>query len=123
MACCANRELISTLGRKVEELEEIIASRVGADHFGRFGAVCMNTGQFDAGECWLCYAKRKKREAAEMQLVAGRFQYMHEQAQTCINAIDDMFEYRHKYSTYNQLQEDVRKHLATYTEAVSKVNA
>lgn len=40
------------------------------DHWGPYGPVCINIGQFDAGECYICYAKRKKQEAAEMQLVA-----------------------------------------------------
>ena len=49
------------------KLEERINDREGAEHYGPYGANCMNTGQFDAGECWLCYAKRKKKEAAELE--------------------------------------------------------
>lgn len=31
------------------------------EHFGPYGIACMATGQFDAGECWLCYMKRQKK--------------------------------------------------------------
>ena len=54
-------EALSGQQDRIEELEEIIASRDGAEHFGRYGAVCMYTGQFDAGECWLCEIKRRKK--------------------------------------------------------------
>ena len=55
--------------RKIEYLEATIAARFDAKHYGPYGAVCMNTGQFDAGECWLCYAKRKKKRIEELEAV------------------------------------------------------
>ena len=82
----------------------------------------MYTGQFDAGECWLCYAKRKKQEAAEMQLVAGRYQYQFEHAMKALNKIDDVFEYAYKKMTPDQLRVIVRTALADFTDAVKKVN-
>ncbi len=118
-------QLIAALSKsddRVEELDTVIKERIGADHYGPYGTACMFTGQFDAGECWLCYARRKTQEAAEMQLVAGRYQYMHEQAQKALNSIDDFFEYAFKTVSNGTIQTEVRKHLATYTGAVAKVN-
>jgi hypothetical protein len=106
----------------IDELQARDSAREGADHYGPFGTACMNTGQFDAGECWLCYAKRKKQEAAEMQLIAGRYQFQFEQAMKCINAIDDLFEYAYKaFGGGADLQKEVRKYLAKFTESVNKV--
>lgn len=112
---------ISDLMDHIEELEERDKSREGAEHYGPYGANCMYTGQFDAGECWLCYAKRKKQEAAEMQLVAGRYQYLHEQAQKALNKVDDLFEYPYKAMTPEQIRKSVYEALAHYTKEVSKV--
>ena len=55
------------MGRMKRELEnterEFEEYRDDAkEHYGPYGPVCMNTGQFDAGECWLCYMKRKRKE-------------------------------------------------------------
>ncbi len=47
-------------------LEDRAAARIGAKHYGPYGTNCMYTGQFDAGECWLCYAKRKKKECERL---------------------------------------------------------
>ena len=32
------------------------------EHYGDYGPVCINTGQFDAGECYFCEARRKMVE-------------------------------------------------------------
>jgi len=53
---------IERLTALVKVLGDRINDREGAEHYGPYGTNCMNTGQFDAGECWLCYAKRKKQE-------------------------------------------------------------
>ena len=52
---------------KIEQYEQIINERIGAEHYGPYGTACQNTGQFDAGECWICYAKRKKAVAASKE--------------------------------------------------------
>ena len=113
--------LPSGIVEKIEELKERDTSREGAEHYGPYGANCMYSGQFDAGECWLCYAKRKKQEAGEMQLVAGRYQHLHEQAQKALNKIDDLFEYQYKTMTPEQIRRKVYEALAGYTKVVSGV--
>ena len=72
---------------------------------------------------WESSANSYKEEACRLKLVAGRYQFMWEKSQLCINNIDDHFEYAHKGRTPDQLQAEVRKHLATYTEAISKSKA
>ncbi len=34
-------------------------------HYGPYGNNCINTGQFDAGECWLCTLRRQAPPAAD----------------------------------------------------------
>jgi hypothetical protein len=117
-------QLIEALSRqqdRIEELEERDKSREGAEHYGPYGANCMYTGQLDAGECWLCYAKRKKQEAAEMQLVAGRYQYQFEHAMKALNSVEDVFEYVYVNMTPDQLRVTVLTELNKFTDAVSKV--
>lgn len=117
-------QLIAALSKvedRVEELDNVINERIGAEHYGKYGTACMYTGQFDAGECWLCYAKRKKQEAAENQLVAGRYQYLHEQAQKALNKIDDLFEYQYKSMTPEQIRKTVYESLSHYTTEVSRI--
>lgn len=63
-----------------------------------------------------------KTENNRLQLVVGRYQFLHEAAQTCINSIDDHFEYVFKSRTPEQLQVTVRGHLAKYAEALSVLN-
>jgi hypothetical protein len=141
---------------KIRQLDGIIDERHNAEHYGPYGTACMNTGQFDAGECWLCYAKRKKKrvaqqdavidsklrqiedltvraqqlnhesdrykqEAAEMQLVAGRYQYLHEQAMKALNKIEDVFEYQYGSMTPDQLRVLIQTALADFTDEVKKV--
>jgi hypothetical protein len=91
------------------------------DHWGPYGPVCMNIGKFDAGECYICYAKRMKQESGENQLVAGRYQYLHEQAQKAINKIDDLFEYQYKAMEPEQIRKAVYESLSHYTGEVSKL--
>jgi len=63
--------------------------------------------------------ERLVREKGEMQLVAGRYQFQFEHAMKCINSIDDLFEYAHKaYGGGSDLQAEVRKHIAKFTDAV-----
>lgn len=113
---------------QIEELEESITSRIGAEHFGPYGAVCINTGQFDSGECWLCYAKRKQeqsvlssKKAGEMQLLAGRYQYLYAQARKALTDIDELFESNYKDRGVEALHKIVRDLMATFVEAVAKV--
>ena len=67
--------------------------------------------------------EHQKAEAARLQLVAGRYQFMWEAAQLCINKIDDWFEYANNTCDPDTSQNEVRKHLVIYTEAVSKSKA
>lgn len=64
--------------------------------------------------------KRLKTENGRLQLVAGRYQFMWEAAQVCINKIDDWFEYAVLICTRRDAQKHVQKHLAIYTDVVSK---
>lgn len=77
----------------------------------------------EGDECPYCIIDNLRDEAARMQLVAGRYQFMWEAAQRALNRIDDYFEYVYKTRTPEQLQEMVRHHLEIYTEAVSKPKA
>ena len=36
-------------------------------HLSRYGTACMFSGQLDAGECYICYAKRKKMEVEKLR--------------------------------------------------------
>lgn len=62
------------------------------------------------------------KESGRLQLVVGRYQFMWEAAQLCINKIDDWFEYAVFQCTPEQTQAHVHKHLEIYTEAVSKTS-
>ena len=43
------------------------------EHYGPYGAVCMSTGQFDSGECWICQATSGKMSVKEAsQLIVER---------------------------------------------------
>jgi hypothetical protein len=118
------------LRREVKEWRRIQSqSSVEQDHFGPYGPVCMNTGQFDAGECWLCAGKRKqterdlwKQKAAEMQLIAGRYQYLFEQAMKTVNKIDDFFEYSFFDVVLADTQKRVQKYLKEFTDVAAKVH-
>lgn len=53
------------------------------EHYGPYGAVCMFTGQFDSGECWICQAKAGKLDSTEAnQLIherktcTGKYSYL-----------------------------------------------
>lgn len=83
--------------------------------------VCDSHVELD--ECPYCEIEILKKEAGRLQLVAGRYQFMFEVAQLCLNKIDDHFEYVYKGRTPDQLQIEVRKYLAIYTEVVSKSKA
>lgn len=39
-------------------------------HLGEYGDKCMFAGNFDAGECYICYAKRKKMEVVFLRKLA-----------------------------------------------------
>lgn len=59
-------------------------------------------------------------EIGRLKLVAGRYQWMWEAAQLCINKIDDYLEYdMPPHKTFEIIQKEVQKHLKIYTEAVS----
>ena len=134
------------LRNEVKRLRDCDKQRRESDHYGPYGPVCQNIGQFDAGECYICYAKRKrevakarerevvnltiraqtlmedakkyKAHAGEMQLVAGRYQYQFEHAMKALNSIDDVFEYAYEKMTPDQLRVIVRTALAKFTDAV-----
>ena len=91
------------------------------EHYGPYGPHCMYIGKFDAGECYICYAKRKKREAGEMQLIAGRWQYLFEQAMKMVNKIDDLFEYSYASIEKEKLRELIHGYMKEFTDEVAKV--
>ncbi len=52
-------------------------------HYGQYGKACMNTGQFDAGECWICQVQSGKMNSDEAkQLIyerktcTGKYEYL-----------------------------------------------
>ena len=123
-----NTEVCNSCGK----MRYRVGSEVYPEHYGPYGENCMHTGQFDAGECWICTGKRRKveRDAAleeldevtkrsgEMQLIAGRYQYQFEHAIKLINKVDDMFEYQFEHFHRDALQEQVQVWLAEFTDAV-----
>lgn len=53
------------------------------EHYGPYGGNCMYTGQFDAGECWVCQAQSGKMDGEEAtQLIherrtcTGRYEHL-----------------------------------------------
>lgn len=109
------------LRNEVKEHRDMRKQRIETpDHWGPYGPVCMNIGKFDAGECYICYAKRKKQKAAEMQLVAGRYQFQFEHAQKALNKIEDMLEYQYEFMKGADLRGEIHKILEFYTEQVRK---
>ena len=47
-------------------------------HHGVYGDACINTGQFDAGECHLCTIRRQEKEIKRLRselLAAERIEY------------------------------------------------
>ena len=134
---------------EVKRLRSMEKERHESDHYGPFGPVCQNIGQFDAGECYICErnrlrqvviskerqidnmtvrcatlnddAKKYKAHAGEMQLAAGRYQYLFEHAMKFINQMDDFFEYRYKYHSNDSIREIVMTHLGVFTEAAQKI--
>jgi len=67
-----NHDVTGKACDELDRLTEVAQHGQGYDgegHYGTYGNNCMNTGQFDAGECWLCYAKRKKTREAQQDAV------------------------------------------------------
>ncbi len=65
-----------------------------------------------------------KTKAGNLQLVAGRYQFMWEAAQLCLNKIDDHLEYDFPpHKTFESIQKVVQRHLEIYTQYVSKPKA
>lgn len=62
-----------------------------------------------------------KSRAREMQLVAGRWQFLFESAMKFVNYVDDLFEYAYKDMNRSSLKHSITERLATLTEQVSKV--
>ena len=62
-----------------------------------------------------------KSRAREMQLVAGRWQYLFESAMKFVNYVDDLFEYAYKDMNRWSLRHSIIDRLAILTEQVSKV--
>lgn len=147
MCECFEQKITTEQCFKCKKLRYTMNDEVYPEHYGPYGTACMNTGQFDAGECWMCYMRRKKKEVTtlkkaldneeiesecweaaanghlkqekKMQLIAGKYQYQFKLAMRCINSIDDLFEYRHIGMTPDELQIEVRKNLALFTQDVS----
>lgn len=53
------------------------------EHYGPYGAVCQNTGQFDSGKCWICQAKAGDMSVIEASKLilerktrTGRYEYL-----------------------------------------------
>lgn len=63
-----------------------------------------------------------KSQARQMQLVAGRWQFLFEQAQKMVNKVDDLFEYAYASMHPTEIKQYVVRCLAEYTEQVSKVH-
>ena len=62
-----------------------------------------------------------KRKAGENQLVAGRYQYLFEEAMKAVNKIDDLFEYAYSHMHPVQIKQDVLDALTLFTDAAAKV--
>jgi hypothetical protein len=62
-----------------------------------------------------------KRKAGENQLIAGRWQYLFETSQKCVNRIEDIFEYTWQKMGKTDLRDYVHEELSRLAEAVSKV--
>ncbi len=121
MCECMEQQIITEVCHDCNKLRYRVNAELWPEHYGPYGENCMNRGQFDAGECWMCYARRKKQDCADMQLIASRNQYLFEHAQRFINKIDDLFEYPYLGFSLARLVKEVEKHLASYTDSVSKI--
>ena len=62
-----------------------------------------------------------KRKAGEMQLIAGRWQFLFEEAQKMVNKVDDLFEYAYASMHPVQIKESILGYLEAYTNEVKKV--
>jgi len=49
----------------IEDGEE---DRIISEHYGPYGAECINTGQFYAGECWKCKIRRLEKEVEKLKI-------------------------------------------------------
>ena len=61
-----------------------------------------------------------KRKAGENQLVAGRYQYLFEEAMKAVNKMDDLFEYAYAAMHPTEIRSKVMASLDDFTEAVAK---
>lgn len=61
-----------------------------------------------------------KRKAGENQLVAGRYQYMFEEAMKAVNKIDDLFEYVYTSMHPVEIRKSVYTALSAFTDSVEK---
>lgn len=62
-----------------------------------------------------------KRKAGENQLVAGRYQYLFEEAMKAVNKIDDLFEYVYTSMHPADIRKSVYTALSAFTAAASKI--
>ena len=74
-----------------------------------------------ASGAWEAAANSYKDMANENQRVAGRYQYLHEQAMKTLNKIDDLFEYQYTAMTPDQIKKTVYVALSHFTAEVSKL--
>ena len=61
------------------------------------------------------------REKGDMQLIAGRWQWLFQRAMKTINSIDDVFEYAYKKYTSDGLKDRIQTELKVLCADVSKV--
>lgn len=62
-----------------------------------------------------------KRKAGENQLVAGRYQYLFEEAMKAVNRIEDLFEYAYAAMHPTEIRKVIHESLEKFTEAATKV--
>lgn len=119
---------------RIRTLTQALDERHG-EHYGPYGAHCMNMGQLDAGLCWKCQIEELvnqqkvlkeqlsiwKRKAGENQLVAGRYQYLFEEAMKAVNKIEDLFEYAYAVMHPTEIRKVIHESLEKFTEAATKV--
>ena len=124
-------EALADMDEEVESLEHtlklsngaFVAERAIAEELERKLKQCSHA--FDdleaASGAWEAAANSYKDTANENQRVAGRYQYLHEQAQRAINCIDDQFEYAYKAMSPEELAAFVHSTFGRYAAEVSKL--
>jgi hypothetical protein len=97
-----------------QEMDDAIARSTG-EHYGMYGAACINTGQFDAGVCWKCKIKRLEDEISKIH------DEMMKLAQTRINPPLVAAGQSELDKMVRSLQEDLREAISERDEAREEV--